>query len=160
MTANPHKTLALHLRALKLPAFNLHWEEVASSAEKQGWSFGQFLHHLAELEMERRRTRRIERFLHGSNLPATKTLGALDLEKLPDKVRKALPRLCGGGFVDRGDNLLVFGLPGRGKTHVVCAIGHELVRSGQLSPTVKRTTEELGWTYELNQQRDSFTFGT
>ncbi|MCA9566290.1 MAG: IS21-like element helper ATPase IstB [Myxococcales bacterium] len=131
MTANPHKTLALHLRALKLPAFNLHWEEVASSAEKQGWSFGQFLHHLAELEMERRRTRRIERFLHGSNLPATKTLGTLDLEKLPDKVRKALPRLCGGGFVDRGDNLLVFGLPGRGKTHVVCAIGHELVRSGR-----------------------------
>ncbi len=43
---------------------------------------------------------------------------------------KQLPTLCEGGFVDRGDNVLLFGLPGRGKTHVVCAIGHELVRRG------------------------------
>ena len=43
---------------------------------------------------------------------------------------KQLPTLCEGGFVERGDNLLVFGLPGRGKTHVVCAIGHELIQRG------------------------------
>ncbi len=131
MSVNPEETLTLYLRGLKLPAFNLHWQEVATTAEKQGWSFGQFLHHLAELETQRRTTRRIERFLRASNLPTTKTLGSLDLEKLPEKVRRSLPRLCKGGFVDRGDNLLVFGLPGRGKTHVACAIGHELVQSGR-----------------------------
>jgi hypothetical protein len=38
--------------------------------------------------------------------------------------------LCEGGFVGRGDNLLAFGLPGRGKTHLVCAIGHELIHRG------------------------------
>jgi hypothetical protein len=38
--------------------------------------------------------------------------------------------LCEGGFVERGDNLLAFGLPGRGKTHLVCAIGHELIQRG------------------------------
>jgi DNA replication protein DnaC len=41
-----------------------------------------------------------------------------------------LPTLCEGGFVERGENLLAFGLPGRGKTHIVCAIGHELVQRG------------------------------
>jgi DNA replication protein DnaC len=46
-------------------------------------------------------------------------------------VQKQLPTLCEGGFVERGDNVLAFGLPGRGKSHVVCAIGHELVRRGR-----------------------------
>src|SRR5204863_8637081 len=50
--------------------------------------------------------------------------------RLSVKVAKALPALCEGAFVERGDNLLAFGLPGRGKTHLVCAIGHELVQRG------------------------------
>jgi DNA replication protein DnaC len=131
MTPPREESLTLYLRALRLPAFTLHWQEVAAKGEKEGWSFGQFLHHLSELELNERSTRRIARVLKASGLPATKTLGNLDLTKLPDKVRRALPRLCEGGFVDQGENLLVFGLPGRGKTHVVCAIGHELVRSGR-----------------------------
>jgi hypothetical protein len=49
---------------------------------------------------------------------------------LSAKVAKMLPTLCEGGFVERGDNLLAFGLPGRGKTHLVCAIGHELIHRG------------------------------
>jgi DNA replication protein DnaC len=49
---------------------------------------------------------------------------------VPAKVQKQLPTLCEGGFVERGENLLAFGLPGRGKTHIVCAIGHELVQRG------------------------------
>ena len=46
------------------------------------------------------------------------------------KARRQLPALCDGGFVERAENVLVFGLPGRGKTHLVCAVGHELVRRG------------------------------
>ena len=49
---------------------------------------------------------------------------------MPAKVAKTLPALCEGGFVERGDNVLAFGLPGRGKTHIVCALGHELVQRG------------------------------
>ena len=51
-----------------------------------------------------------------------------DREPLPQKAAKQLAALCDGGFVERGENLLVFGLPGRGKTHVVAAIGHELIQ--------------------------------
>lgn len=46
------------------------------------------------------------------------------------KVRHVLPSLCEGGFVERAENLLAFGLPGTGKSHTLCAVGHELVQSG------------------------------
>jgi hypothetical protein len=46
------------------------------------------------------------------------------------KVRRQLPVLCEGGFVERAENVLAFGLPGRGKTHLVAAIGYELVNRG------------------------------
>jgi DNA replication protein DnaC len=47
-------------------------------------------------------------------------------------LRKGVQRatLCEGGFVECGDNLLAFGLPGRGKPHLVCAIGHEPMQRG------------------------------
>ncbi len=128
--ASQEEVLRVHLRGLRLPAFQNHWQEVATLAEKSGWSFGQFLNHLAELEHQERRTRRIARSLKASNLPSTKTLGSLKLELFDPKIARSLPRLCKGGFLERGDNLLVFGLPGRGKTHLVCAIGHELLQNG------------------------------
>ena len=127
----PLDALVLLLRALKLPTVARCAEDVAQQAEREGWSFGQYLHHLVELEVQERKLRRIERFQRASHLPAEKTLATLDKSLLPAKIQKLLPSLCEGDFVDRGDNVLAFGLPGRGKTHVVCAIGHELVRRGR-----------------------------
>lgn len=49
---------------------------------------------------------------------------------MPPKARRQLPALCEGGFIERAENVLVFGLPGRGKTHFACAIGHALVKRG------------------------------
>lgn len=118
------------LRALKLPAFARYAEEIASKATREGWTFGQYLNHLAELEVDERRVRRIDRALRASDLPAEKTLATLNRTLLPPKVAKQLAALCEGGFVERGENLLVFGLPGRGKSHVVAAVGHELIRRG------------------------------
>jgi DNA replication protein DnaC len=123
-------SLAILMRALKLPAFARYSTEIAQKAEKEGWTFGRYLHHLAELEIEERRRRRLDRYLKESDLPGEKTFATINRARLPAKVQKQLPTLCEGGFVDRGDNLLAFGLPGRGKTHVVCAIGHELVQRG------------------------------
>ena len=120
--------LTLLLRALKLPTVARCSEEIARKAEREGWSFGQYLHHLAELEVQERKLRRIDRLQRASGLPAEKTLATLDKNLLPSKVQKLLPMLCDGDFVDRGDNVLAFGLPGRGKTHLVCAIGHELIK--------------------------------
>jgi DNA replication protein DnaC len=126
----PVESLGLLLRALKLPSFARYAEEIATKAEREGWSFGRYLHHLAEMEVEERKRRRIERYLKSSELPHEKTLATLHRARLPAKVQKMLPTLCDGAFVERGDNVLCFGLPGRGKTHLVCAIGHELVQRG------------------------------
>jgi DNA replication protein DnaC len=130
ITTTPPVSLALMLRALKLPTVARHAEEVARLAEREGWTFERYVHHLVELEIHERRRRRIERYLRDSDLPRDKTLATLDRSRLPIKIAKQLATLCEGGFVERGDNLLAFGLPGRGKTHLVCAIGYELIQRG------------------------------
>jgi DNA replication protein DnaC len=131
IATSPPASLAMLLRALKLPTVARHAEEVARLAERDGWTFERYLHHLVELEVHERRRRRIDRYLKDSELPREKTLATLTRSRLPTKVVKVLPTLCEGAFVERGDNLLAFGLPGRGKTHLVCAIGHELIQRGR-----------------------------
>lgn len=118
------------LRSLKLPGFVRSYADLAQQAEREGWGFARYLTQLAEIEVEDRRLRRIERLLHQSGLPRDKTLATLDLTRLPAPLRRTLPSLCEGGFVERAENLLAFGLPGRGKTHLVSALGHELVERG------------------------------
>lgn len=130
MSATTAAGVTVLLRSLKLPGFVRAYGEVAERAEREGWGFERYLNHLAEIEIEDRRGRRIERLLRQSSLPQDKTLTTLDLARLPAPVRRSVPTLCEGGFVDRAENLLAFGLPGRGKSHLVSAIGHELLQRG------------------------------
>jgi DNA replication protein DnaC len=150
-------SLAMLLRALKLPAVARYAAEVAQKAEREGWTFGRYLHHLAELEVEERRRRRIERLQRESDLPREKTLATLDRTRLPPRVQKMLPTLCEGSFVERGDNLLAFGLPGRGKTHLVCAIAHELILRGYrvlFTPTYALVQRLLAAKRDLRLEKD------
>jgi DNA replication protein DnaC len=130
MTAAAVDQLKVLLRALKLPSVHANYDQVAALAEREGWSFARYLLHLAEIEVADRRTHRIERLLRQSGLPTDKTLATLNQQRLPAKVRRQLPTLCEGSFLDSAENVLAFGLPGRGKTHCVSAIGHELVQRG------------------------------
>ena len=130
MTAAGTESLVMYLRALKLPSFAQNREEVARRAEGEGWTYERYLTELAEIEIHDREVRRVERLQRQSKLPPDKTLETLDISRLPAKVHRQLPGLCEGGFVDRAENVLAFGLPGRGKTHCLAAIGHELVRRG------------------------------
>ena len=153
-------SLMLSLRALKLPTIAQVHDEIIGKAEREGWSFERLLHHLAALELEERHRKRIARNLEDSDLPAEKTLATLDLQRVPTKVRRVLPTLCDGAFVDRGDNLLVFGNPGRGKTHVVAAIGHALIRKGRrvlFTPTYALVQRLLASKRDLRLERDLAT---
>jgi DNA replication protein DnaC len=127
---NIRESLAILLRALKLPTFLAMYAEAAELAEKKGWGVEEYLHQLAFHELQERKKRRIERNLKKANFPEGKALATLKPDKFPLKIRKQLPMLCEGGFVDRAENVLAFGLPGRGKTHLLCAIGQELVQRG------------------------------
>jgi DNA replication protein DnaC len=151
------QSLEILLRGLKLPTFARYQEEVAQKAESDGWTFSHFLSHLAELEIEERRRKRIERNQKYSDLPGDKTLALLNRPRLPPKVQKMLPTLCEGGFIKRAENLLAFGLPGRGKTHLVCAIGHELVQRGYrvwFTPTYKLVQQLLAAKRDLRLEKE------
>ncbi len=123
-------TLDRLLRELHLPTVLAQAQPVAIEAERSGWSFTRYLYTLVELELEQRRQHRIQRRRKESGLPASKTLTTLQLAHLPTPVRRQLPTLCEGQFVEQAQNVLAFGLPGRGKTHVLCAVGHALVERG------------------------------
>ena len=60
-----------------------------------------------------------------------KSLSTLDLKRLPPKAAQQVRSLLEGGFVERHENVLIFGNPGSGKTHVACAIGQELIGAGR-----------------------------
>jgi DNA replication protein DnaC len=127
-------------------AARLHGE-MMERAETENWGYTRFLHRLLEEESNERLRRRIERLRKHSGLPANKTLGTVNEARLPEKVRRQLPSLLSGEFVRRGDNLLCFGLPGRGKTLFVAALGHELITRQQLrilfTPTFKLVSNLL-----------------
>jgi DNA replication protein DnaC len=123
-------SLELLLKSFRLPAFAEHHHAFAKDAEEKGWGFLEYLRRLAETEAEERKRRKIERLQKKSGIPAEKTLGSLDQARLPTAIRRRLPGLLEGNFVEQAENVLVFGLPGRGKSHLVSAIGHELVRAG------------------------------
>ena len=109
--------LELLLRELHLPTVLAQAQAVAIEAERSAWSFTRYLYTLAELELAERRQRRVQWRRKESDLPPSKTLTTWQAAHLPTPVRRQLPTLCEGQFVEQAQNGLAFGLPGRGKTH-------------------------------------------
>jgi len=144
MSADP---LEMLFREFHLPTMAARFADLMQRAEAQNWGYRKLLLQLCEAEAADRRERKQERLLRQSGLPSGKTLGNLEENQLPAKVRRQLPTLLEGGFVERAENLLVFGLPGRGKTHFLCAVGRELIlRHGYkvyFTPTFKLVQQLL-----------------
>jgi DNA replication protein DnaC len=123
----PADGLAVLLRSFRLPTIAAIWEESVGRAERENWGYKRLLQYLCESEEQDRRERKMRRLLKESGLPEGKTLGNLEEKLLPTKIRRLLPTLLEGHFVERAENILAFGLPGRGKTHFLAALGRELV---------------------------------
>jgi DNA replication protein DnaC len=139
--------LAGLLRSFRLPTMAAMWAESVVRAERESWGYQRLLQHLCESEEQDRRERKMQRLLKASGLPDGKTLGNLDEKLLPTKIRRLLPTLLEGHFVERAENILAFGLPGRGKTHFLAAVGRELILRHRYSvlftPTFKLVQQLL-----------------
>ena len=118
-------------RQLRMPTAVQSIEETLTTALQENWGLEAFLQEILDIELEGRRLRRIDRLIKASKLPPGKTLDSFDQDRLPLRIRRLLPLLCTGKFVDQAENLLIFGLPGRGKTHFAAAVGYELTQQGK-----------------------------
>ena len=137
--------LNAYLKELYLPAIRRSFEEKARRALQETLSYEQYLLELVELECQERRAHRIERLLRSSRLPLDKTLDNFDMKRLPAKAARQVKTLADGTFLDRRENVLAFGNPGSGKTHLLSALGQELIRQGRrvTFTTCQRLVQDL-----------------
>ena len=121
----------LLLADLRLPAIKTVWPAIAEQADKEGWPAARFLATLAEHEMVERGRRRFERHLEEARLPPGKTIHSFDFEAVPMVSKAQVMALAAGdAWIAKGANLLLFGGPGGGKSHLAAALGLALVENG------------------------------
>jgi DNA replication protein DnaC len=123
--------ITTHLKELHLPTVRECYQECARVAQQESLSYEQYLLSMVERECEVRRMNRIGRLLRESRLPLEKSLAQFERSRLPRPVSTQIASLVEGTFLDRCENVLAFGNPGSGKTHLLCAIAQELVQRGR-----------------------------
>ena len=127
--------IELLLAELRLPAVKLVWASLAAQADKEGWPAGRFLAALAEHEIAERGRRRLERHLAEARLPPGKTLDTFDFEAVPVVSKAQVMALAAGdSWLEKGANLIMFGPPGGGKSHLAAAIDLALIEKRKARP--------------------------
>ena len=122
----------LLLSDLRLPGIKLMWARLAEQSDKEGWPAARFLAAIAEHEMVDRGRRRMERHLTEARLPAGKTLATFDFDSVPMVSKAQVMALASGNeWLDTGANILLFGPPGGGKSHLSSALGLALIENGR-----------------------------
>ena len=123
--------LSLALNTLRLPAIKAMWAQFAERADTEGWPAARYLATLVEHELAEREQRRIARHLHAARLLPGKTLESFEFNAVPTVSKAQVRALAAGGdWLERGANVLLFGPPGGGKSHLASAIGLALVENG------------------------------
>jgi len=123
--------LGVMLGELRLPTIKAVWPQFADQADKEGWQAARFLAAIAEHELAERDRRRIERHLAEARLPPGKTIDTFDFDAVPTVSRAQVMAIAAGdSWLAEGANLLLFGPPGGGKSHLAAAIGLALVENG------------------------------
>ena len=126
-TPSPHQQIVALLKELRMPAIRQCYSSEAQRARAETLSYERYLLELLRREAQMRRENRIQRHLLQSKLPLEKNMASFDLKRLPLNVQQKVKLLLESSFLDRRENVLVFGNPGSGKSHLTCAIAQELI---------------------------------
>lgn len=122
--------LAHRLTALRLPNFLSEHDRLTRGGGEAAIDPRDYLLHLAAHETAARDQRRAARLVRAAGFPAGRNPDEFDLSRLPAPCRALVRELAEGGFVGRGENIVVLGGAGSGKTRVATAMGFAACRSG------------------------------
>lgn len=124
--------LGMMLSDLRLPTIKRLAADLCAQSDREGWPGQRLLEALLEHELAERETRRIDRHRVESALSPDKRLSSFDFAAVPSVSKAQVMALAEGHeWLDRGANVLLFGPPGVGKSHLVCALGHALIDAGR-----------------------------
>ena len=117
------ETIYDYAAELKLLAFKEELECTLSLAAEENWNHLQFLTELLGKESARRRECRRRSRIRSAAFPQMKYLNELVMEDMPKEAQVILPELETLDFIRQGRNLVLYGNPGTGKTHIATALG-------------------------------------
>jgi DNA replication protein DnaC len=123
--------LPVLLTQLRLPTVARLWPALTATADRESWPAAKTLAALMEHEIAERARRRTTRHLLEARLPAGKTLDCFDFTAVTAISKARVTALAeGDSWLDQGTNILLFGPPGVGKSHLAAALGHAMVDAG------------------------------
>jgi len=124
-------TLPYSLKQLRLGIMKSIWEEVATQAEKDHWTYPQYLAVLCDRELTNKDQQRITRNITEAKLPIGKSLDTFEFGKLASINAAQINAFADNtSWVTKAQNLIIFGPSGVGKTHLAAAIGRRLTERG------------------------------
>src|SRR5262249_8936296 len=119
-----------HLLRLRLHSVAARLDAVLSDAARKEPTYLDFLDGLLREELEAKQKRRITMGIKIAHFPVVKTLEEFDFKFQPSIDAKLVRELATGRFLAQAENVLLFGPPGVGKTHLAIALGRAAIESG------------------------------
>jgi len=124
-------TLERLLRRLRLTRIATEWHSHEKRALAEGWTPSRYLLSLCSEEATHRESERLRRYIKDARLPVGKTLAEYEFGQVPELNAAQVRQLCETtDWVDSGENVLLFGASGLGKSHLAAAIADGEVSQG------------------------------
>lgn len=153
MAGLPSFDLSQLLTSLNLKAFAKQHQSCAERCDMEGKSHNDYLKELALLEIEHRSNERLQKLVQGAKLPRNKLLKDFEVNRIKGLSSALIQRLSTGDFMEEASNIIIFGTPGTGKTHLSIALAREWCLHGRrvLFLTAAKLLEELKEAHKQNK---------
>lgn len=125
-----YREVVNQLQALKLRGVSMGIDELITEAETQKQSYLSFLHQVLTQELEDKAERKYRRSISAAHFPIKKSIEEFNFGRVKGITKSRISQLLDFAWIDRKENVLFFGPPGLGKTHLSIALGFEAVVKG------------------------------